>query len=200
MNAQLLKYTPSFLYYLIVNPKICFEYLIKNKKSDEHLGIAVATGTFASFFYLIANAIAYKKKFILNFLGYNTFSYLLSFWGEVFFISALWYFILNFFENKKVQGVVLIKTIFLSYYPLLFAPIFAIISLLISPKNSQFFTFFKILFLLSVLYLKIFVLKKLFNINSVKAIVLYILPILGVYAFIIIKIGTLISSLVFSLI
>lgn len=198
---DILGYTPAFLYYLLLKPQKSFSYLLKSKE-DEHIGIALATAALAFIFNLIAKAIVLNKRLLITFfVEINIIPYIIGFFGNILLITAIWYFIRNFFSQKISSAYLLFKTICFTYFPLVFAPLFAILSIFLNPASpTGIYFFFKIILTGWIVYLQIYVLKINFELKTITAFLLYILPIIALVAFFFIKMWTFFSSLIISLI
>lgn len=203
-------YTPVFLYNLLLSPKKTLTYIILKTKEDEHIGIALATAASAFIFELIGKSIALKKKLLITFfIDLNIIPYIIGFFGNLLLISAVWFFVNNFIISKEKRiefssrntAYILFKSICLTYFPFIFSPVLAVLSIFLNPATpSGVYFFFKLALTGWVVYLQILVLKILFDIKTITAFLLYILPIIALIAFFVIKIWMFLSSFVLTLI
>lgn len=203
-------YTPVFLYNLLLSPKKTLIYIIQQTKEDEHIGIALATAASAFIFELIGKSIALKKRLMITFfIELNIIPYIIGFFGNLLLISAVWFFINNFIINKKKRiefssrniAYILFKSICLTYYPFIFSPVLAVLSISLSSLSSAVIYFLlKLALIFWVIYLQILVLKITFDIKTITAFLLYILPIVVLIAFFVINMWIFLSSFVLTLI
>ncbi len=197
-----MNYTPVFFYYLLLRPKNAILYLLRAKE-EEHMGIALATAAIAFIFDLIGKAIALKKDSLITFfLELNIIPYIIGFFGNILLICAIWYFVESFIGDKnfskfptKNRGYLLFKLICFTYFPFVFLPALSVLALFLNPLSpSGVYFLLRLILTFWVIYLQIIVLKILFELKTTTAFLLYILPIIALVAFFIIKAWMFVSS------
>ncbi|MBN1898685.1 MAG: hypothetical protein JW827_07905 [Spirochaetes bacterium] len=204
---ELLSQAPAFFYYLIFKPRMVFDYLYRSREED-HVGIALGTASLAFVFGLIGKAVALKKQLLITFfIEINIIPYIVGFFGNIFLLSAIWFFVKSFIgqskqkkDLQKNRSLILFKSICFSYFPLVFSPVFAILALAINTVNpSGFYFLFRMILTGWVIYLQVIILKTVFAIKTLQAFLMYILPLVALIAYFFIKVWVFISSVTLSL-
>jgi len=186
-----------FIYHLIFYPAEAIEYLLKARE-DEHMGIAVLVVVAGILFNLLSKVIISMNRELLNiYLGWGGFIVTLNFVGNLILFIGVIFFIKSFTsgeENKAFQrninyASLLFKSFCFSFVPLFFTPILSLFGLFFRFNGSLiFFYFLKLGIYFWIMFLQVYIIKTIFNMKLLSTIGLYFLPLIGLFAFIFIKI------------
>ncbi len=186
-----------FIYHFIFYPEKAIEYLIQ-RKEDEHMGIALLVLVIGAIFNLFSRIIiSLNKNSIDIYLGFCGFIFILNFLGNLIIFTAIIFFIKNFSLHKEEKALyknvnyaaIFFKLVCFSYIPLFFAPVISLFGLFLNFYDAgTYYYFLKIAIYFWIAFLQILILKKIFNLKILTSIALYILPLIGLFVFIFIKI------------
>ncbi len=186
---------PEFFYGLIFYPKFIIKALLKEKENF-YLGISILVLFISIIFSIIGKAVILKNKNIIDiFFGVGAIPYIGNWLGNIFFLISLWYFFIFFVSYKKEirkikqknYPLLFFKLISLSYFPYVFLPAISILSLILSYNSLTVYIIFFLIIKFWIIYLQILIIKELFNLTYFTSILLYLIPIVIYYAFILFK-------------
>ncbi|MBI5206666.1 MAG: YIP1 family protein [Candidatus Firestonebacteria bacterium] len=127
---------------------------------------------------------------------------ILSYFARLFFFLISWIILTSLYnfiasmQNKFGNLNHLFILFGVSLLPMIFLPAAAIFSLVITKAGGILYTIFYLFILLWILYLEIKSLKMIYNIETGKAVFIYVMPFISVIIFVVISIIILFTSIV----
>jgi len=184
------------IYHLVFFPRKAIEYLVESKE-DKHMGIALLVMVCGVIFNILSKAIvSLNRTSISTYIGIGGFLIILNFVGNLVLFTAIIFFIRNFALSRKEQSlyedkncaVIFFKLVCFSFVPFLFTPVISLFGLSLSLHNAvALYYILKMTIYFWIVFLQILIIRKLFNLRILTSIALYILPIIGLFAFMFIK-------------
>lgn len=185
----------TFLYSFLFSPQETISIAVK-RREDEHMGMALLVLVITIVFNLLAKAIiALNTKIIDVYLGIGGVIYVLNFIGNIIIFLSIVFFIRSFSisnernPKKKNLSLLLFKLICFSFLPLVFAPVISLFGLFFGASQSL--TIYYILkagLIIWIGILQILIIKNVFRLKFLTSFALYILPLIGILAFVFLKI------------
>ena len=162
------------------------------------MGIALLVVVAGVIFNLFSKIIVSLNRDLLDmYLGFGGFIFILNFVGNLILFTGIIFFIKNFALSKKEKilykninyACTFFKLICFSFIPFLFTPVISLFVLFFHINNAMtFYYILKIGIYFWIVFLQILIIKTLFNLKILSSIALYILPLIGIFVFIFIKI------------
>ncbi|MBU1077134.1 MAG: hypothetical protein KKH98_07575 [Spirochaetes bacterium] len=182
-----------FIYNLIFAPRKALQYSLKGKE-DEHIGIALLVLICGIVLNLFSKALIFLNIGIIDmYAGIGGVFAILNMTGNIIIFTAVIFFIKHFSltnARKNRNGALLFfKLICFSFIPFLFAPAVSMIGLFFKLFSGMtIFYLLRIALYLWAISLQILIVKELFDLKLLSSIALYVLPLIGLFAFAFIKI------------
>lgn len=185
------------IYNFIISPGKAIEYLIIDKQ-DKYMGIALLVMLCGVILNLTSKAVFFLNRDLINiYVGIGGIISVLNFLGNLILFTAILFFINNFSLKEKEKRVyknknyaaLFFKLICFSFIPLLFTPLVSLAGLYFKLLNaSTLYYLLKTALYFWIVFLQILIIKKIFDLKTSTSIALYLLPMVGLLAFIFIKI------------
>ncbi|MDD5067649.1 MAG: hypothetical protein PHF84_11450 [bacterium] len=194
-----------FIYQFIIAPEKAIQYILESRE-DEHIGISLFTLFLSIVFSILSSSVISLKKSIIDvYMSIGFVTYFLNFLGNLVVFLSVVFFIKSFslsteqrieFEKRNLPYL-LFKLFCLSYLPYFFAPVLSLISLFLSTEAGiSIYFLLKIFLWLWTVSLQVLIIRKVFRLKLMTSFILYILPLIGILAFVFIKVLNLAISFI----